>query len=92
MRSFAISELVALLLGDRKRRLPAAEGGPAQEAIAPLRKSLQLHQGDAPLVGVQLAQVLLPVKDPEILEDEGNHALAQGRPTGPDNATAYNSA
>jgi predicted Zn-dependent protease len=65
------------------------KAGRAQEAIAPLRKALQLHKGDAPLVGVQLAQVLIQSKQPGV-RDEAIDLLRKAVVREPDNATAYN--
>ncbi len=48
------------------------KAGRPKEAIAPLRKSLQLHKGDAPLVGVQLAQSLLQTKEPQFSDEAIN--------------------
>ncbi len=63
--------------------------GRAKEAIAPLRKALQLHKGDAPLVSVQLAQALLQTKEPQY-SDEAINLLRKAVAREPDNATAYN--
>ena len=65
------------------------KSGRARESIAPLRKSLQLHKDDAPLVGVQLAQSLLQTKDPRVA-DEAIGLLRKAVLKEPDNATAYN--
>lgn len=65
------------------------KAGRPREAIAPLRKSLALHKGDAPLVSVQLAQVLLQSKDPQFA-DEAIGLLRKAVTREPDNATAYN--
>lgn len=65
------------------------KAGRPKEAIAPLRKSLQLHKGDAPLVGVQLAQSLLQTKEPQF-SDEAINLLRKAVQREPDNATAYN--
>lgn len=65
------------------------KAGRPQQAIAPLRKALQLHKGDAPLVGVQLAQVLLQTKDPAS-SNEAIDLLRKAVQKEPDNATAYN--
>jgi predicted Zn-dependent protease len=66
------------------------KAGRPREAIPPLRKALQLHKGDAPLIGVQLAQVLLQSKDPKF-SDEAITLLRKAVQREPDNATAYNS-
>ncbi len=65
------------------------KSGRAKESIAPLRKALALHKGDAPLVGVQLAQALLQTKDPKYSEEAIN-LLRKAVQREPDNATAYN--
>jgi predicted Zn-dependent protease len=65
------------------------KAGRPKEAIAPLRKALQLHKGDAPLVGVQLAQALLQTKEPQY-SDEAIALLRKAVQREPDNATAYN--
>jgi predicted Zn-dependent protease len=65
------------------------KAGRPQEAIGPFRKALQLHGGDAPLVGVQLAQALLQTKDPRVA-DEAINLLRKAVQKEPDNATAYN--
>lgn len=65
------------------------KAGRPNEAIAPLRKALQLHKGDAPLIGVQLAQALLQTKQPQYA-DEAVDLLRKAVQREPDNATAYN--
>ncbi|MCC7252071.1 M48 family metalloprotease [Hyphomicrobium sp.] len=65
------------------------KAGRPNEAVAPLRKALQLHKGDAPLVGVQLAQALLQTKNPQY-SDEAIGLLRKAVQREPDNATAYN--
>lgn len=65
------------------------KAGRPKEAIAPLRKALQLHKGDAPLVGVQLAQALLQTKERQY-SDEAIGLLRKAVQREPDNATAYN--
>ncbi len=65
------------------------KAGRPKEAVAPLRKALQLHKGDAPLVGVQLAQALLQTKEPQY-SDEAIGLLRKAVQREPDNATAYN--
>lgn len=65
------------------------KGGRPKEAIGPLRKALALHKGDAVLVGVQLAQVLLQTKDPAVA-DEAIALLRKAVQREPDNATAHN--
>ena len=65
------------------------KAGRPKEAIPALRKALQLHKGDAPLVGVQLAQALLQTKDPKVA-DEAVNLLRKAVQREPDNATAYN--
>jgi predicted Zn-dependent protease len=65
------------------------KAGRPQEAIGPFRKALQLHGGDAPLVGVQLAQALIQTKDPRVA-DEAINLLRKAVQKEPDNATAYN--
>lgn len=65
------------------------KAGRPREAIAPLRKALQLHKGDAPLVGVQLAQALLQTKEAQH-SDEAISLLRKAVQREPDNATAYN--
>ena len=59
------------------------------EAIPVLRKALQLKSNDAPLIGVQLAQVLLQSKNPRYA-DEAIDLLRKAVNREPDNATAYN--
>jgi predicted Zn-dependent protease len=54
-----------------------------------LRKALQLKSNDAPLIGVQLAQVLLQSKNPRYA-DEAIDLLRKAVNREPDNATAYN--
>ncbi|MFA5949032.1 MAG: M48 family metalloprotease [Hyphomicrobium sp.] len=61
----------------------------ATEAIPVLRKALQLLGGDAPLVSVQLAQVLVQSKNPKST-DEAITLLRKAVTREPDNATAYN--
>jgi predicted Zn-dependent protease len=65
------------------------KAGRPRDAIQPLRKSLALHKGDAPLVSVQLGQVLLQSKDPKVA-DEAISLLRKAVQQEPDNATAYN--
>lgn len=65
------------------------KGGRPAQAVAPFRKALQLHKGDAPLIGVQLAQVLIQTKDPKSA-DEAIELLRKAVQREPDNATAYN--
>lgn len=65
------------------------KAGRPGESIAPLRKALQLHKGDAPLVSVQLAQSLLQTKDPQF-SNEAVDLLRKAVLREPDNATAYN--
>jgi predicted Zn-dependent protease len=65
------------------------KGGRPQQAIGPFRKALQLHGGDAPLVGVQLAQALLQTKNPAVA-DEAINLLRKAVQREPDNASAYN--
>ncbi|HYD15719.1 MAG TPA: M48 family metalloprotease [Hyphomicrobium sp.] len=65
------------------------KAGRPREAIAPLRKALQLQGGEAPLISVQLAQVLLQSKDPKVA-DEAIGLLRKAVLREPDNATAYN--
>jgi predicted Zn-dependent protease len=63
-------------------------GHPAEAATA-LRKALQLLGGDAPLIGVQLAQALLQAKNPAGA-DEAISLLRKALAREGDNATAYN--
>jgi predicted Zn-dependent protease len=63
-------------------------GRPAESAVA-LRKALQLLGGDAPLIGVQLAQVLIQTKKAGST-DEAITLLRTATLREPDNATAYN--
>jgi predicted Zn-dependent protease len=63
-------------------------GRPA-EAVVVLRKAIQLMGGDAPLIGVQLAQVLIQTKKPGTT-DEAIALLRKATLSEPDNATAYN--
>lgn len=65
------------------------KAGRPHEAIPPLRKALQLHKGDAPLVSVQLAQALLQTKEAQ-RADEAIDLLRKAVQREPDNATAYN--
>ena len=65
------------------------KAGRPREAIPALRKALQIHKGDAPLVGVQLAQALLQTKDAQF-SDEAISLLRKAVQREPDNATAYN--
>jgi predicted Zn-dependent protease len=65
------------------------KAGRPKEAIPVLRKALQLKNNDAPLIGVQLAQVLLQSKDPRVA-DEAIDLLRKAVTREPDNATAYN--
>ncbi len=65
------------------------KAGRPRDAVAPLRKALQLHKGDAVLVGVQLAQVLLQTKEPSV-SDEAIGLLRKAVQREPDNATAHN--
>ncbi|MGE3231627.1 MAG: M48 family metalloprotease, partial [Hyphomicrobium sp.] len=65
------------------------KSGRPREAIAPLRKALRLLNGDAPLIGMQLAQALVQTKDPK-LTDEAIQLLRSAVQKEPDNATAYN--
>ena len=65
------------------------KSGRPREAIAPLRKSLALQKGDAPLISVQLAQALIQTKDPKSA-DEAIALLRKAVQREPDNATAYN--
>ena len=65
------------------------KAGRSREAIGPLRKALQLHNGRATLVRVQLAQAMIQTKDP-VLADEAVSLLRKAVQDEPDNATAYN--
>lgn len=65
------------------------KAGRPREAIAPLRKALQIHKGEAVLVRVQLAQSMIQTKDPG-LADEAVGLLRKAVEAEPDNATAYN--
>lgn len=65
------------------------KAGRAKEAVVPLRKALALHKGDAPLIGVQLAQALLQTKQAQFT-DEAVDLLRKAVQREPDNATAYN--
>jgi predicted Zn-dependent protease len=65
------------------------KAGRPKEAIPVLRKALQLKNNDAPLIGVQLAQVMLQSKEPG-LADEAIDLLRKAVTREPDNATAYN--
>ncbi len=65
------------------------KAGRSKEAVGPLRKALQLHKGDAPLVSVQLAQALLQTKQSQYT-DEAVDLLRKAVQREPDNATAYN--
>lgn len=63
-------------------------GRPAQ-AVAPLRKALQLLNGDAPLIAVQLAQVMVQSKNPATT-DESIALLKKAILGDNENAMAYN--
>ncbi len=63
-------------------------GRPA-EAAAPLRKALQLLRNDAPLISVQLAQVLLAAKEAKGA-DEAIGLLRKAIQREADNSLAYN--
>lgn len=65
------------------------KAGRAREAIAPLRKALQIHKGEATLVRVQLAQAMIQTKD-SALADEAVGLLRKAVQAEPDNATAHN--
>jgi predicted Zn-dependent protease len=64
-------------------------GGKHREAIAPLRKALQLAGGNEPLLQVQLAQALLGTDEKSIL-DEAIGLLKRAAAADPSHATAYN--
>ena len=63
-------------------------GRPA-DAIPVLRKALQLANGDAPLISVQLAQSMLQSKQPQFL-DEAISILRKAITREGENAMAYN--
>jgi predicted Zn-dependent protease len=65
------------------------KAGRPQEAIPPFRKSLQLLAGDAPLIGVELAQALIATKTPKGA-DEAIGLLRKAVIAEPDNGSAYN--
>lgn len=65
------------------------KSGRAREAIAPLRKALELTGGESPLIGVQLAQALLQAKDPKSV-DEAIGLLRKAVTRDSENAMAYN--
>ena len=65
------------------------KSGRSREAIAPLRRALNMHKGGATLVRVQLAQSMIQTKDPA-LADEAVKLLRQAVQAEPDNATAHN--
>jgi predicted Zn-dependent protease len=64
-------------------------GGKHREAIAPLRKALQLAGGNEPLMQVQLAQAMLGTDDRGVL-DEAIGLLKRAAAGDPSHATAYN--
>lgn len=64
-------------------------GGKHREAIAPLRKALQLAGGNEPLMQVQLAQALLGTDEKGVL-DEAIGLLKRASAADPSHATAYN--
>lgn len=63
-------------------------GGKHREAIAPLRKALQLAGGNEPLMQVQLAQALLGTEDRSVLE-ESIGLLKRAVAADPSHASAY---
>jgi predicted Zn-dependent protease len=63
--------------------------GKYREALAPLRKALQLAGGNEPLIQVELAQSLLGLEDRSVLE-EALTLLRRAVASDPSNATAYN--
>jgi predicted Zn-dependent protease len=65
------------------------QSGKHREAIAPLRKALQLVGGNEPLMQVQLAQALLGIEDRSVLE-ESIGLLKRAAAADPSHATAYN--
>ena len=65
------------------------QGGKQREAVAPLRKALQLAGGNEPLLQVQLAQALLGSEDRAVL-DEVIGLLKRASAADPQHATAYN--
>lgn len=65
------------------------KAGRAREAGVNLRKALSLIGGEAPLMSVQLAQVLVQSKD-AATRDEAISLLKKALIREPDNATAYN--
>jgi predicted Zn-dependent protease len=64
-------------------------GGKQREAIAPLRKALQLAGGHESLIQVELAQAMLGTDDRSVL-DEAVGLLKRAVATDPSHATAYN--
>ncbi len=65
------------------------KSGRFAESIAPLRKSMQLAGGDAPLIAVQLAQSMIQSKQPQVL-DEAITLLRKAITREGENAMAYN--
>lgn len=65
------------------------KAGRSREAIGPLRRALQIHNGRATLVRVQLAQAMIQTKD-AALADEAVALLRKAVQEEPDNATAHN--
>jgi predicted Zn-dependent protease len=63
--------------------------GKHREAMAPLRKALQLAGGNEPLMQVELAQALLGAEDKAML-DEAIGLLKRAVANDPSNATAFN--
>jgi predicted Zn-dependent protease len=64
-------------------------GGKHREAIAPLRKALQLAGGNEPLMQVQLAQAMLGTDDKVVL-DEAIGLLKRAAAADPSHSSAYN--
>jgi predicted Zn-dependent protease len=63
--------------------------GKHHEAIAPLRKALQLAGGNEPLIEVELAQAMLGTEEAALV-DESIGLLKRAADTDPGNATAFN--
>lgn len=65
------------------------KSGRPRESIAPLRKAMQIHKGDATLIRVQLAKSMIQTKD-SAMADDAIAILRKAVQAEPDNATAYN--
>jgi predicted Zn-dependent protease len=65
------------------------KSGRSREAVVALRQALKIHNGDAPLVSVQLAQALLQSNSPRAT-DEAIGMLRKAIRSERDNSNAYN--